>query len=141
MSHPMFLEWVRESVGALKGTDKTGGYCRLCCFKKKRLTTRTCDGKDGIIEKVRLCLPCNRLVEKIEKMDMYKKGEEGAEVIVGRMNAANRLRLLHHALINEHPAPLIVSLLRAILRFLFKDPDIVQAALETREKGRDKFSF
>lgn len=136
MNHPMFLEWVKESVGALKGQEKVRGKCALCCMKKKRLMAHEWPSSETGTAMV--CLPCNRVLESICKINVDGMSEDERAILVhSRVKSLNRIRLLYHALLHNHPPELIAGLLRSINKWILTDQSVLMAVRNRKQNDRE----
>lgn len=139
LNHPLFHAWVKESVGALKGLDKTGGVCSLCHSKCKRLIPHQVPvERKGDPAVVRICLPCNRMMEKLHKQRtlLNLDPSEAIEETTRRARVMTRIRMLHRTLMNNCPPILVVGVFRSVYNLLCKDPgtkEILDRHLERKE--------
>jgi hypothetical protein len=131
INHPLFKEWVVESVGAIHGTEKLTGKCRLCCRRKKRLIRKTALTTTG--EEVKICFNCNKMLRVLAKTTPPEimDDKEWDKLVRSRARAMTRTLTLYSALINNAPPILISALLKSVFLCLCKDTETKLLLIKT----------
>ena len=140
INHPLFREWVVESVGAIQGTEKLAGKCRLCCRKKKRLLKKAALTTTG--EEVRICFNCNKMLRMLAKTTPAEKmnDKEWDKLVRSRARAMTRTLTLYSALINNVPPVLVSALFKSVFLCLCKDKEtkkLLLKQLKIKEENTD----
>lgn len=123
INHPLFREWVVESVGAIHGTEKLTGKCRLCCRRKKRLIRKTALTTTG--EEVKICFNCNKMLGVLAKTTPPKMMDNKAwdKLVRSRARAMTRTLTLYSALINNVPPILLSAVFQSVFQCICKDKE------------------